>query len=181
MTVSLKPWTVSDADDFFQMIKQVDMSYEYDGLVPNNIDEVKDDLKRMETHRERGNCLKNAILVDGVVAGSVEVTREPNRCAHDGKVGCMVTKDFAGRGVGTQAVRLLAAHAFEQCGYERLTAWIYAPNMASARMVEKVGFKHEATLRSMAYKNGIFYDVQVYGLLPDDFMRSSLLSRLSSL
>lgn len=53
-----------------------------------------------------------------------------------------------GRGCGTEALRLLAAHAFRTRGLAKLWADVLAFNLAAARAFEKAGFEREGLLRS---------------------------------
>lgn len=50
------------------------------------------------------------------------------------------------RGIATQAVRLLSAHALGDGGLHRLEACLFADNVASAKVLEKAGFMREAVL-----------------------------------
>lgn len=54
---------------------------------------------------------------------------------------------YWGRGVGTDAVRTLSDDALANGNLRRLDARVFAPNVASARVLEKCGFRLEATLR----------------------------------
>ncbi len=73
-----------------------------------------------------------------------------------------------GRGVGTEAIRLLTAHAFEGLGLDRLSAWVYSENEASRRAFEKAGYRLDAVLRRHAVFDGRRIDVLVLARFVDD-------------
>lgn len=56
--------------------------------------------------------------------------------------------DCRSRGIGTAAIRLACAHAFDVLGLRRVTAGCYASNTASLRAFEKAGFAIEGRLRN---------------------------------
>jgi RimJ/RimL family protein N-acetyltransferase len=78
------------------------------------------------------------------------------------EVGYWLGEAHWGRGFATEALRRLTLYAFESFQYERLEAWVFATNPASARVLEKAGYEHEATLRRSAFKDGHFLDCHVY-------------------
>lgn len=161
--ISLKPWTVDDADLYLKMIQKVDFSYQDETLRPNNLEEATEFLTKTLRYVERTDSIYCAVWMGNEVIGHVQVIRQETHQV--GSVGCLIVRKMSGKGLGTQAVRQVADLAFTQKGFERLEAWIYGPNCASACMVEKVGFKHEATLHRSVKKKGRFYDSLLYGML----------------
>ena len=63
-----------------------------------------------------------------------------------------------GKGVGPAAIELAAQHAFDELELHKLTAGIYAENVASIRAFEKAGFHVEATLKEHRLFEGRFVD-----------------------
>ncbi len=89
-----------------------------------------------------------AIEVDGIVAGGIGV--EPYRGERIGAAafGYWLGQAYWGRGIGTDAARTLSDDALANGNLRRLEARVFAPNVASARVLEKCGFQLEATLRA---------------------------------
>ena len=73
-------------------------------------------------------------------------------------------RDARGRGFGKEAVRLLTDHLFATTALERMGATCDVENVASYRLLEGLGFRHEGTLRSALYHHGRWHDVRVYGI-----------------
>jgi RimJ/RimL family protein N-acetyltransferase len=76
-----------------------------------------------------------------------------------------------GKGVGTEAQRLTIALAFDELGAHRVTELILAGNGAARKVVERLGFVLEGTMRGHVRRGGELLDVAVYGLAPEDFKR----------
>lgn len=84
-------------------------------------------------------------------------------------VGYQIDAAHQGRGLGTLAVRLLVQKAFQESRLHRLIALIHSENTASIKIVQKLGFQHEGTMRSHFQINGQFVDEDVYGLLRSEW------------
>jgi len=59
------------------------------------------------------------------------------------ELGYRLARDFWGRGLATEAARTARDHAFQILGLRRLIALIDPANVASIRVVEKVGLRFE--------------------------------------
>ncbi len=73
-----------------------------------------------------------------------------------------------GKGVATEAVNLLVHYLFETKQVNRIRLVIHPDNIASRRLAEKCGFKHEGTARGAWYNKGRHQDVEIYAILHDD-------------
>jgi RimJ/RimL family protein N-acetyltransferase len=56
----------------------------------------------------------------------------------------------------------MADHALANFGLARLETTVYAPNVASARVLEKAGFVREGTLRDAIVKGDTLFDAYLY-------------------
>ena len=72
------------------------------------------------------------------------------------------------KGVATEAVSLLVRYLFEAKQVNRLRLVIHPDNLASRRLAEKCGFRHEGTARGAWYHRGAHRDVEIYAILHDD-------------
>ncbi|MFB9397294.1 GNAT family N-acetyltransferase [Streptomyces echinatus] len=70
-----------------------------------------------------------------------------------------------GRGIGTQAQRLLAEYLFDHTRAERLQAWTDCANLAEQRALEKAGFVREGVLRSAQWRGGQWHDQVIFSML----------------
>ena len=69
-----------------------------------------------------------------------------------------------GHGFGAESVRLLVEHLFASEALERVGATSDVENVASYRLLEGLGFRHEGTFRSALFHHGRWHDVRVYGI-----------------
>jgi ribosomal-protein-serine acetyltransferase len=79
------------------------------------------------------------------------------------EIGYWVRTSRVGRGYCTEAVRAIAAMAFEALGARRVEIHCNAENRASWRVAERAGFELEGVLRQMAREaDGHLRDTRVY-------------------
>jgi RimJ/RimL family protein N-acetyltransferase len=110
-----------------------------------------------------------AIEVSGEVAGGIGYTLHSDVERVGAEVGYWLGVDFWGRGIATSALRAVSRHAFDaHPALQRLYAVPFSWNPASARVLEKVGYRKEGTLRRSAIKEGQVLDQWMYALLRDE-------------
>lgn len=78
-----------------------------------------------------------------------------------------------GHGYATEAAGALLRWAFDSLGLNRVQAETDTRNAASARVLEKLGFVREGTLREDCVVNGEVSDSWVYGLIRRDWQPPS--------
>jgi RimJ/RimL family protein N-acetyltransferase len=88
-----------------------------------------------------------------------------NRSAH---VGISLRPAFRGRGLATDAVRVLCRYGFAIRGLHRLQLETLAENEAMIRVAVQVGFRREGVTRDSDWVNGRFADSVIFGLLDAD-------------
>ena len=74
-----------------------------------------------------------------------------------------------GKGVTSEAVRLLLRYLFDSKKVNRIQLVIHPDNAASQRIAEKNGFAYEGTMRGAWYHRGQYHDVKVFALLRQEF------------
>lgn len=84
-------------------------------------------------------------------------------------VGYCLNEAAWGHGYATEAARVLLQWAFDTLDLNRVQSETDTRNAASARVLEKLGFIREGTLREECIVNGDVSDTWVYGLLRRDW------------
>jgi len=103
-----------------------------------------------------------AVEVDGRLAGGVGL--EPLRGSHVGGaiLGYWLGVRYWGRGIATAVVKRIVVNGFA-AGLRRIEAHVFEKNVASARVLEKAGFRLEARLeKSYIERDGTPCDKLIY-------------------
>ena len=92
-----------------------------------------------------------AVLHEGELVGCTGCAPLSERRA---EIGYWIGKPWWGRGFATEAVRALVAQAFAAGDYDELASGHFADNPASARVLEKAGFRYTHDERRMCVARG---------------------------
>lgn len=87
----------------------------------------------------------------------------------DSEIGYLLLTDYWSKGIMTQAAREICRIAFEKLDIIRITGVYYEPNVASGRVLEKVGFEYEGTRKNGVAKGDKIYNLCMTGLLKENF------------
>ncbi len=99
-----------------------------------------------------------AIEYRGEYVGSISITLGSDVYRHSGDLGYFVGEPYWGKGVATAAVSLITEYGFQTLWLNRISASVFAPNIGSARVLEKCGYTKEGVLVQAVCKNNQFYD-----------------------
>jgi ribosomal-protein-alanine N-acetyltransferase len=76
-----------------------------------------------------------------------------------------------GHGCATEAVSAMLKFGFEQVGLNRIEAMTMLWNVASMRLLDRLGFTEEGILRQYGHWRGDFHDLRMYALLKHEYAR----------
>jgi RimJ/RimL family protein N-acetyltransferase len=68
--------------------------------------------------------------------------------------GYMLNRTYWGQGYATEATRTIVDFGFAALGGQRISAWCYVDNQASARVLEKAGLRFERRFSATESKSG---------------------------
>lgn len=172
--LALRPFAASDADAVQKQVSVPEIArtvanipYPYpDGLAAAWI----------ATHEDaaaNGASLTWAITerATGSVIGAIHLGLAIEHARGD--LGYWVGMPYWGQGYATEAARLVIVYGYSALDLHRIQAFCLPSNVGSIRVVEKLGFRSEGTLRGYVRKWGNFEDRQVFGLLRDSWIHES--------
>lgn len=110
----------------------------------------------------------SATLSDSHIVGLAQITVQSStwRCA---EIGYTVHPAHWRRGYGTEIAGLAVDYAFGELGMHRVEATCDPRNVASVRILRKIGMTHEGTLRdTMRLRDG-WRDSHVFSVLEDEW------------
>jgi RimJ/RimL family protein N-acetyltransferase len=82
-----------------------------------------------------------------------------------GEIGFLFHPDHQGRGYATEAARAMLRLAFEHYELHRVFGRLEPRNLASGRVLEKLGMRHEALLVENEWIKGEWQSEAIYALL----------------
>jgi len=132
-----------------------------------------DDLRRYISHAKESGELHLAICrkEDGRHVGNISL-QNLSWTQGAAVLSIMIgAREVWGRGYGREAIALLTAHAFSAMGLRRLTA--DSPNPAFIAAVKRLGWTHEGVRRQAILVDGVYADLQCFGILRHEFQIDS--------
>jgi ribosomal-protein-alanine N-acetyltransferase len=102
------------------------------------------------------------------LVGGLNVSNVRRGIAQSASIGYWIGAPFVGRGLMTDAVRAVGQYAFASLRLNRLEAACLPSNAASARVLEKAGFRREGRARQYLKIDGRWQDHDLYAMLHDD-------------
>ncbi len=81
---------------------------------------------------------------------------------------------YWGGGYGTESYKLLTNYGFAELGLNRIYGYQNIDNVAAKRVVEKLGWLKEGTLRQDLYAHGKLYDRNVVSILKEDWISNPI-------
>ncbi len=120
-----------------------------------------------ETVEERDDRLEFVIVENGSgrpvgTIGLSGIDRANRRAEYGILIG---EADARGRGLASDASRLMLAHAFRGLGLHRVYLHVFGENEAAIRLYRTLGFAQEGILRHHAVKDGRYRDVVVMAII----------------
>lgn len=105
-----------------------------------------------------------AIEHEGQFVGCVGIHPQSDIFVKNAELGYWLGEPFWGKGIMTDAVKLIVEYGFDTFDIDRIFARPFGINKGSIRVLEKSGFTKEAHLHETIFKNGKKYDEIYFGI-----------------
>jgi ribosomal-protein-alanine N-acetyltransferase len=105
------------------------------------------------------------IDVNGNLAGVVGIDLRDDIYRKSPLLGYWLREDYWGKGIMTEAVKLVTAYAFANLDIVRIQAGVLSNNPRSMRVLEKAGYTKEGILKNNIIKKGMVLDEHIYGFV----------------
>jgi RimJ/RimL family protein N-acetyltransferase len=103
-----------------------------------------------------------AIANENELIGGIGIDIQEDIFRYSAEIGYWLAEPFWGKGIITEALNLYSDYVFEKFNLVRLFAGVFDHNSASAKVLEKAGYKLEGRMVKAVFKNGKFYDQLLY-------------------
>lgn len=137
----LRPLRESDSEAMFAYASDPTVTRFLPWTPAPDVESVRPFLAEQVAKRRRGESLGLAVLYrdNGVMIGSTDLMDLRGQIKGQAEIGYLLARPYWGCGLMTEAARLTAAHGFSALGLTRLIAFADAENVASRRVLEKIG------------------------------------------
>ena len=163
--IVIRPWCEGDEEDLVRHANDREVWRNLSDRFPHpyTLETAKSWIERCRTLEKLALAL--AIEAEGEAIGGIGLEPKEDIYQRTAVLGYWLGRDFWGQGIATEAVRLMVDYGFHEAGFARIQATVFEWNPASARVLEKAGFRFEARLRKAAFKDGELIDTMLYALI----------------
>ena len=106
--------------------------------------------------------------LEGVNVGSFNLHGIDERNGTFG-IGMQINKEHRGKGYGTSAMKIMLDYAFNERRLNKYQSFVIEGNIASERMLIKLGCVKEGVIRGTTFHKGKYWDEIHYGLFAEEF------------
>lgn len=165
----LRKMKVSDASSLFSIWSDPDVTKFMNVSSFTHENQAKEMIELLDGLTHANEAIRFSII-------EIESTQIIGSCGYNSldfenakaEIGYDLAKAFWGKGYATEAVDSLVEYAFTALDFNRIEAKVHPDNMNSIKILQKLNFTFEGTLRQTERLNGEFYDLEVYSKLRTD-------------
>ncbi|MBX0335433.1 GNAT family N-acetyltransferase [Pontibacter sp. HSC-14F20] len=163
MKFKLRPWTLEDLDSLVRYADNFNIARNMSDIFPHPYTYEKGRaFIEIATKSDPPNIL--AIEVESETVGGIGVHPQHDIYRKNAEMGYWLAEPFWGKGIITEAIRLMVDYSFANLDIARIYARPFGHNIGSQRALEKAGFVLEAKLENTFYKNGKYQDELIYAI-----------------
>ena len=168
----LRPMCVGDAADMFDYAQREDVTTYLLWSPHQSISYTREYLKYIETRYDAGDFYDWAVIerASGKMIGTCGFTRidTPNNA---GEIGYVLNPEFHGKGYGTEAASEALKFGFDVIGLHRIEAKFMEGNVASLRVMDKLGMTFEGFRKESMLVKGKYRTIGISAILFDDYRK----------
>jgi RimJ/RimL family protein N-acetyltransferase len=165
-SLELRPWRLEDAPRVAEICRDPEISRWTRVPSPYTEEHARSWIEQTIRDWERREGESAFAVTDGgEVVGAIGLRLLEDEYTARGSIGYWVAADARGRGVATDALRIVSRWALRQLGLPRVELVTDPENRASQRVAEKAGFRQEGLLRGYVQMRNGQRDCVMFSLL----------------
>lgn len=129
------PYTLKDAHDFIEMKLAITPTFDF------------------------------AIIYEDDFVGVIGGNGQNDIYRHSAEIGYWLGEPYWGKGIASEAVKLIVEYAFNELDIKRLFTSVFDYNPASMKVLEKAGFQREGIAVKSIIKNDAYHNEVKFGLV----------------
>lgn len=163
----LRQATQEDAEAIFALFSDPNVTQFHDLDTFTHLDEAVGVVGRRAKGFETGRGIRWGIACkpSNYLVGSCGFTWD--KAVNAAGVGYELASQFWRQGIMSEALRAILNYGFEVKGVQFVTAEIMLDNVASRRLLEKLGFQSQGILRERGFWKGKHHDLEEFRLMRD--------------
>jgi [ribosomal protein S5]-alanine N-acetyltransferase len=169
--LTLRALTFEDAKDVYAIFSDERVTRYYDVSTYTELEQAKLFIRRMKDRFEGGDGIRWAITLN-------TTNRLIGTCGYNmisaltrrGVMGYELHPNYWGQGIMTEALRANLNYGFRVLQLNRVEAFVLPDNHRSARVLKRLNFTEEGTMRDYGYWKNQYWDLCCFAMLERDWL-----------
>lgn len=157
----LRAWTRNDLPSLVKYANNQEVSKNLTDKFPYPY-KKEDGLRFLEMVAKNDPQSVFAIEINDEAAGAIGLHPQDDIHCKNAELGYWLAQPYWGKGIITEAIKQIVAYGFQNFDINRIFARPFGSNTASQRVLEKAGFKLEATFKKTIFKREVYEDELYY-------------------
>ena len=168
--VNLREFSMNDAITIVSLMNYEIAKYLYEVPYPYKIDDALNFIKSSYDNFKLQKTItfaidyKTKLQSFQLLSGTIGI-KDIDYFNKKAKIGYWIGKQYQGKGIATECVKLVVHYAFNDLKLEEITAYVFPDNNSSIRVLEKNGFEKTKEVNeyhplSNRYKNSLVYIIK---------------------
>ncbi|MDD7795361.1 GNAT family N-acetyltransferase [Clostridium sp. 'White wine YQ'] len=164
----LRKLSITDVDELFEVFSDEETTYHVPREKHENKNVTYNHLKNLIKGMNEGRSLVWSVIdkVDNRIIGTVSCYFKLDKAA---SIGSVISRQYWGRGIASEALNEVIKFGFDRMEFIRIEGKCEASNIASEKVLKKLGMTYEGTLRKEVIIKGQPRDAKVYSILIEEF------------
>ncbi len=155
--------------DILQLFGNDEVTKYYNIITLTRIDEAQKIVDHFKNKLSAGLGIRWGICLNGSeqVIGTIGFNNFTKN--HRANIGYDLLSEYWGKGIMSEALEAIIDYGFNILEVNRIEAEVMNGNIASEKLLVKMGFTNEGVLRQWMYWNERYHDMTMFSLLKRDF------------
>ncbi|MBD2345045.1 GNAT family N-acetyltransferase [Anabaena subtropica] len=156
-----------DAGAVFEVFSNPKVTQFHDLDTFTNIEEAFSLIERRTKRFETGQGIRWGITrqLDNIVIGSCGFTWDKQ--AHSAEIGYELNSTYWRQGIMKEALQAILQYGFFECNLQYVIAEVMLDNIASKKLLCKLGFQNQGVLKQHGFWKGQYHDLEQFILTLD--------------
>ena len=163
----ISPLSEDETETYYRWINDTEITDNLLIIPPKTLNE---EAQWVQGVKDRDNSIIFNIRAedDGLIGNiGLEAISSVNRNAEFGIL--IGEKEYWGRGIGTEATKLILLYGFYYLNLHSIFLKVYAFNKRAIKAYEKAGFTRDGKIRDGVFHKGKYYDILIMSIIRDEW------------
>ena len=162
----------SDSRDIFQHFSDKEVLKYHDLEALTNLEQAQELIKSFDEKFKNNQMIRWGIAKkeNNIIIGTCGYHNWLQK-SFQAEIGYELSQVYWQKGIMTEALTTIIKFGFEKMELNRISATVMLDNIASMKLLDKLGFEEEGVLREYGFWKGEFHDLKMFSLLKKEALQ----------